>query len=185
MTVDAAIHAARAVRARLRDWLSEIGADSDDISDVVHAISEFVENAVEHGYATEVSDGVVVEASLAGDGNLHVSVIDRGQWKDYREGEQGRGRGLAMAEALVSQVQITHDAGGTTASVTHRLSRPANFVTDTMVSPVNLPAGNQFRIRLPGRRRGPHRRQRRRRRQHRVHSWTARSQSKAVPASHL
>jgi anti-anti-sigma factor len=134
MTVDATIHAARAVRARLRDWLSEIGADSDDISDVVHAISEFVENTVEHGYATEVSDGVVVEASLAGDGNLHVSVIDRGQWKDYRDGEQGRGRGLAMAEALVSQVQITHDAGGTTASVTHRLSRPANFVTDAMVS---------------------------------------------------
>ncbi len=134
MTVDATIRAARTVRARLREWLSEIGADSADISDVVHAISEFVENAVEHGYATEVSDGVVVEASLAGDGNLHASVIDRGQWKDYREGEQGRGRGLAMAEALVSQAHVKHGAGGTTASLTHRLSRTANFVTDTLVS---------------------------------------------------
>ena len=47
MTVDATLHAARAVRARLRDWLREIGAHSDDISDVVHAISEFVENTVE------------------------------------------------------------------------------------------------------------------------------------------
>jgi anti-sigma regulatory factor (Ser/Thr protein kinase) len=72
----------------------------------VHAISEFVENAVEHGYTTEVSDGVVVEASLAGDGNLHASVIDRGQWKDYREGEQGRGRALAMAEAEVSRALV-------------------------------------------------------------------------------
>ncbi len=63
MTLDATIHAARAVRCRLREWLSEIGADADDISDVVHAISELVENAVEHGYATEVSDGVVVEAT--------------------------------------------------------------------------------------------------------------------------
>ena len=134
MTVDATIRAARTVRARLREWLSEIGADSADISDVVHAISEFVENAVEHGYATEVSDGVVVEASLAGDGNLHASVIDRGQWKDYPEGEQGRGRGLAMAEALVSQAHVKHGAGGTTASLTHRLSRTANFVTDTLVS---------------------------------------------------
>ncbi len=134
MTLDATIHAARAVRARLREWLSDIGADSDDICDVVHAISEFVENAVEHGYATEVSDGIVVEASLAGDGNLYASVIDRGRWKDYRQGEKGRGRGLAMAEALVSQAQITHDAGGTTASVNHRLSRPANFVTETIVS---------------------------------------------------
>ena len=75
--------------AGLRQWLSEIGADADDISDVVHAISEFVENAVEHGYATEVPDGVVVEATLSGDGNLHASVTDHGQWKDHREGEAG------------------------------------------------------------------------------------------------
>ncbi|OIN81296.1 SpoIIE family protein phosphatase [Mycobacterium malmoense] len=138
ITVDATIDAARTVRARLREWLSEIGADVDDICDVVHAVSEFVENAVEHGYATDVSDrvpdGIVVEAALAGDGNLHAAVIDRGQWKDYREGEQGRGRGLAMAEALVSQAHVTHGAGGTTASLTHRLSRPANFVTDTVVN---------------------------------------------------
>jgi serine phosphatase RsbU (regulator of sigma subunit)/anti-sigma regulatory factor (Ser/Thr protein kinase)/anti-anti-sigma regulatory factor len=134
MTVDATIQAARVVRARLRQWLSEIGASTDDISDIVHAISEFVENAVEHGYATDVSDGIVVEASLAGDGSLYASVIDHGQWKDHREGEQGRGRGLAMAEALVSSAHVTHGPGGTTASLTHRLSRPANFVTDTLVS---------------------------------------------------
>ena len=134
MTLDATIQAARAVRARLRQWLSDVGAASDDISDIVHAISEFVENAVEHGYATEVSDGIVVEASLAGDGNLYASVIDHGQWKDHREGEQGRGRGLAMAEAVVYRAHVTHGPGGTTASLTHRLSRPANFVTDTLVS---------------------------------------------------
>jgi anti-anti-sigma factor len=97
-------------------------------------MSEFVENAVEHAYGTEVADGVVVEASLAGDGNLHASVIDRGQWKDYREGERGRGRGLAMAEALVSRAHVTYGPDGTTATLTHRLSRPANFVTDTLVS---------------------------------------------------
>ena len=134
MTLDATIQAARTVRTRLREWLSDVGAAPDDISDIVHAISEFVENAVEHGYATEVSDGIVVEASLAGDGNLHASVIDRGQWKDHREGEQGRGRGLAMAEALVSSAHLTHGPDGTTARLTHRLSRPANFVTDTLVN---------------------------------------------------
>ena len=134
MTVDATIQAARAVRGRLRQWLSDVGADSDDISDIVHAISEFVENAVEHGYGTEVSDGIVVEAALAGDGKLYASVIDHGQWKDHREGEQGRGRGLAMAEALVSSAHVTHRPDGTTATLTHRLSRPANFVTDTLVN---------------------------------------------------
>jgi anti-anti-sigma factor len=142
MVLDSTIRAARTVRARLREWLVEIGAGPDDICDVVHAVSELVENAVEHGYGTEVANGalkdalkdIVVEAALAGDGNLHASVIDHGQWKDYREGEPGRGRGLAMAEALVSEAQITHGADGTTASLTHRLSRPANFVTDTTVN---------------------------------------------------
>ncbi|OBH28015.1 PAS domain S-box protein [Mycobacterium sp. E342] len=134
ITVDATIQAARAVRGRLRQWLSDVGAASDDISDIVHAISEFVENAVEHGYATEVFDGIVVEASLAGDGKLYASVIDHGQWKDHREGEQGRGRGLAMAEALVSSAHVTHGPDGTTARLTHCLSRPANFVTDTLVN---------------------------------------------------
>lgn len=134
MTLDATIHTARTVRARLREWLAEVGAHSDDICDVVHAVSEFVENAFEHGYADELAGGIVIEASLAGDGNLYASVIDQGQWKDYRDGEKGRGRGLAMAEALVSHARITHDPAGTTASVVHRLARPANFVADTVIS---------------------------------------------------
>ncbi|MBW0015731.1 SpoIIE family protein phosphatase [Mycobacterium sp.] len=135
ITLDATIHAARTVRTQLREWLKDIGADDDDICDVVHAVSEFVENAVEHGYANGVAGTVAVETTLAGDGNLHASVIDHGQWKDHREGERGRGRGLAMAEALVSQARIAHGPGGTTATLTHRLSRTANFVTDTSVSP--------------------------------------------------
>ncbi|OBK28161.1 PAS domain S-box protein [Mycobacterium asiaticum] len=136
---DATIHAARAVRAKLRQWLTEIGADDTDTSDVVHAVSEFVENAVEHGYGTEVPGGVIVEASLGGDGMLRASVVDRGEWKDHREGEKGRGRGLAMAEALVTESHVKHSLDGTTATLAHRLSRPANFVSDPMVSRTNRP----------------------------------------------
>jgi len=154
MTLDATLHAARAVRSRLRDWLRGIGAHSDDISDVVHAISEFVENTVEHGYGTDVPDGVVVDAWLTGDGNLHVAVIDRGTWKDHRAGEQGRGRGLAMAEALVSHAVVTRGNNGTTATVTHRLTRPANFVTDTIAprAPRQRPINSEFAsvLREPG-----------------------------------
>lgn len=39
-----------------------------------------------------------------------------------------------MAEALVSEAHVSHGPEGTTASVTHRLSRPANFVADSLVS---------------------------------------------------
>ena len=127
---------------------------------MVHAISEFVENAVEHGYGTEVSDGVVVEASLSGDGNLHAAVIDHGQWKDHREGEQGRGRGLAMAEALVSQALVTPWRPWNDGQLTHRLSRPANFVTDTIVSRATYrrAINSEFVSTVGGRR--PHHRQR-------------------------
>jgi len=149
LTLDANLHTARTVRAHLRTWLSEIGADPDETSDVVHAVSEFVENAVEHGYGTAAShepQEIIVEAALAGDGNLYASVADYGTWKDYRAGEKGRGRGLAMAEALVSQAQITHRAGGTTASLVHRLSRPVDFVADTLVTrvPHRRATGSEF-----------------------------------------
>ncbi|WP_205874009.1 SpoIIE family protein phosphatase [Mycobacterium camsae] len=136
---DATIHAARGIRAKLREWLSEIGADSADVSDVVHAISEFVENAVEHGYGTEVTDGLIVEASLGGDGLLRASVIDRGEWKDHRDGEKGRGRGLAMAEALVTESHVTHSLDGTTATLSHRLTRPVNFVIDPVANRIAHP----------------------------------------------
>ncbi|QLL06026.1 SpoIIE family protein phosphatase [Mycobacterium vicinigordonae] len=138
ITTDATIHAARRVRAALREWLSEIGAEPGDISDVVHAVSEFVENAVEHGYRTNVPDGIVVSSELGGDGMLRASVIDRGTWKDHRDGERGRGRGLAMAEALVTESHVTHGPDGTTATLTHRLTRPATFVSDSVVSRVNF-----------------------------------------------
>ncbi|MHA7649597.1 SpoIIE family protein phosphatase [Mycobacterium sp. ML4] len=136
---DATIHAARGIRAKLREWLTEIGADASDISDVVHAVSEFVENAVEHGYRTEVSGGLIVEASLGGDARLRASVIDHGEWKDHREGEKGRGRGLAMAEALVTESHVTHSLDGTTASLSHRLTRPVNFVSDPVPSRIGQP----------------------------------------------
>ncbi|OBI95869.1 SpoIIE family protein phosphatase [Mycobacterium asiaticum] len=138
ITADGTVHAARQIRAQLRKWLSEIGAEDTDISDIVHAVSEFVENAVEHGYSDEVTGGVVVEANLSGDGKLRASVVDRGQWKDHREGARGRGRGLAMAEALVTESHVSHGPDGTTASLTHRLSRPANFISDPVISRVTI-----------------------------------------------
>ena len=170
MTLDATLHAARAVRSRLRDWLSEIGAHDDDISDVVHAISEFVENAVEHGYTTEVPDGVVVDASLTGDGNLHVAVIDRGKWKDHRERRagprprpgDGRSAGVPCARHPGRGRNHCHcDAPShATGELRHRHHR----------HPGTSAAPDQLRIRLSAPRTRPYRGHRRRRLQHRSHS---------------
>ncbi len=150
MTVDATINSARTVRAQLRDWLSEIGADSADASDVVHAISEFVENAAEHAYSVETPDGIDVRAALDSDGILRATVSDRGQWKAPRselDPTRSGGRGLAVADALVFQTRVTHDSGGTTAALNHRLTRPARIVTDPRVSPVDDSRGIDYEFR--------------------------------------
>jgi anti-anti-sigma factor len=151
ITADASAPAAPTIRTQLRRWLRRVGAGDADTTAVVAAVSEFVDNAAEHAYPTGVRDGIVVEATLQSDAMLRASVIDRGHWQPPRAGT-GRGRGLAMAEGLVWQTSITHTAAGTTAALTHRLSRPARIVTDAHLGPpATQPVVDyQFRASLNG-----------------------------------
>jgi anti-anti-sigma factor len=133
LVVDADPHAARVVRSGIREWLQHVGADPFDNAAIVHAVSEYVENAAEHAYPAAVDAGIVVWAELGDDGNVRVSVADHGQWQDRPGGASNRGRGLAMAAAFVTDARVAHDAAGTTATLTHRLSRTARIVTDPRV----------------------------------------------------
>lgn len=150
MTLGATVDAARTVRARLRDWLSEIGAGPQAVADVVHAMSEFVENAAEHAYADGATGDIVVQAVLSGDGVLRASVADHGRWKEPRPEDdptRSGGRGLAVAKALVSEITIIRRDDGTTAQLTHRLTRPARIVTDPKVMPVVDERGADYEYR--------------------------------------
>jgi anti-anti-sigma factor len=137
ITADARVQAAQAIRAQLRDWLGRVGAGKADTMAVVHAVSEFVENAAQHAYPIEVAGGIVVEAALGSDGILRASVVDQGRWQEPRGDDRrlARGRGLAMAQALVAQTSVTHSRAGTTAALTHPLSRPARIVADSQFNP--------------------------------------------------
>lgn len=136
LTLDADIAAASVARAALRDWLSAIGTVDSDRTVIVHAISEFVENSVEHGYDAPTADGVVVQASLDDRGQLQASVIDHGRWKTASVISNGRGRGLMLADALLTDTQVVTSDSGTTARLTHRLYRPARIGTDPGIVPV-------------------------------------------------
>lgn len=136
LTLDADIGAAREVRAALRTWLSDIGADDMDVLIIVQIICEFVENSFEHGYRSIPADGIDVEATLDDDGMVHASVTDRGQWKTPPADPGTRGRGLMLADALATESPVVGSDCGTTASITHRLSRPARIVADPNVVPV-------------------------------------------------
>jgi serine phosphatase RsbU (regulator of sigma subunit)/anti-sigma regulatory factor (Ser/Thr protein kinase) len=123
VAVGAAPQAAGTVRAQLREWLAAVGVDSTDMVIIVQTLSEFVENAAQHAYRPEVSGPITVEAALGSDGKLRASVIDRGQWKPRDDAAAPiGGHGLAIAAAFVTETQVTHDDGGTTAAFTHRLT---------------------------------------------------------------
>ena len=103
---------------------------------IVQIICEFVENSFEHGYRSTPGDGIDVEATLDDDGMVHATVTDRGQWKTPSADPGMRGRGLMLADALATESRVVGSDTGTTASITHRLSRPARIVTDPNVAPV-------------------------------------------------
>jgi anti-anti-sigma factor len=145
LTVAATVHAAREVRGPLRAWLSDIGADEVDVMILVQILCEFVENSFEHGYRSTIAGPIDVEATLDGHGMVHASVSDRGQWKAPSADPGMRGRGLMLADALATESRIVGSDSGTTASITHRLCRPARIVIDQNVVPVTeRPAAHEF-----------------------------------------
>lgn len=127
-------HAGAAVRQALRTWLPALGTADDDIVLLEHAVSEYVDNTAEHAYAGQEPGTLTVHGALSDDGQVQVTVTDRGRWQNRAERPRSRGRGLQMAEALVSHTSVTHDADGTTAVATHRLRRPAHIVTDQQIA---------------------------------------------------
>jgi anti-sigma regulatory factor (Ser/Thr protein kinase) len=99
------------LRTGLRDFLAQLGAGPDDISDILVAVIEAATNAIEHAGLGD--DGVVtVEAEHVPPGMLTFVVSDPGRW---REGSSDpyRGRGIAIMHRLMDHVAITRAAEGT------------------------------------------------------------------------
>lgn len=97
-----------AVRTRLTQWLRSVGASRAQAADVVLACHEACANAVKH--ASRADSSFVVEAALTGE-QLVLTVRDQGVWQPPPP--QQRGRGLALIEALMTEVEISADAQGT------------------------------------------------------------------------
>jgi anti-sigma regulatory factor (Ser/Thr protein kinase) len=109
-------------RRQLRQWLRDCGADEQTIADVLIASGEAVANAMEHAYDFSPSETVEVTVSLRGD-RLEVVVRDHGGWKPPGARESDRGRGFPIIRALMENVEVDPDAGGTTVRLETRLRR--------------------------------------------------------------
>ena len=105
------------LRQRIGRFLDTAGADEQERFEITLAVSEAAMNAIEHAYGP--SDGRVrPERHASAAGEFHAEVRDSGRWRERRSDD--RGRGLAIIEALMDDVQVSAEPTGTTV----RMRRP-------------------------------------------------------------
>lgn len=107
-------HEVAPVRHQLREWLQGSGFDEDEASDLVLAVSEAVNNSVEHAYPAPARGTVEVRAQVGEDGTVDIDVSDHGQWRVPPPALTSRGRGLLLMRESVDEVVIDRSARGTT-----------------------------------------------------------------------
>jgi anti-sigma regulatory factor (Ser/Thr protein kinase) len=114
-----------AFRQSLRRWLSEAGAEDDEVQDIVMAVNEACQNAIEHAYGLTPEPFTVTLA--AEDGEVVVTVRDRGGWRDRISDD--RGRGLPLMRALMDAVEIEQRPSGSTVTLRRALRAGAKAST--------------------------------------------------------
>ncbi len=108
------------LRRRLRTWLWHHRVESDESEEIVLAVSEACNNAIEHAY--ENREGTLrVSVRLEADVVLAL-VSDQGSWRDEQPSAD-RGRGKLLMSRLMDTAEIDTDATGTRVSMERRLRR--------------------------------------------------------------
>jgi anti-sigma regulatory factor (Ser/Thr protein kinase) len=118
------------VRHQLREWLHGGGFTEDEAGDLVLAISEAVNNSIEHAYPEPGHGTIEVRAEVDRDGGITVDVVDHGQWRVPPPSLTTRGRGLLLMRESVDDVEINRSASGTTVRL-RKARSPAPTTADT------------------------------------------------------
>ena len=92
------------LRRRLSAWLTRRDVPASDVAEIVLAVGEACNNAVEHAYAQRPGD--VWIGVHEDDGVLRITVEDRGNWRPDERGDDTRGRGISIMHTLMHAVTI-------------------------------------------------------------------------------
>jgi serine phosphatase RsbU (regulator of sigma subunit)/anti-sigma regulatory factor (Ser/Thr protein kinase) len=103
-------------------WLSDVGASEQEIGEIALATSEACANAIEHAYSPGSAE-FVVRATRSAPRGVLVTVSDRGQWREPRG--VNRGRGLQLMEGLMDSVEVDRQVHGTAVTLARRLETAA------------------------------------------------------------
>lgn len=114
------------LRQELADWMGAAGAGEEDVLAVTLAVSEAVENAIEHGYR-DAPGTVGVEGELDGDGRVSFTITDRGRWRTPPVDPKHRGRGMSMIRQCVDNVELESLEPGTAVQFDRELRRAPVF----------------------------------------------------------
>lgn len=124
---------AHRLRHEAASWLAGLDMDDDDREQVLAAVNEAVENAVEHAYprdtgppaVTEPSTGTIELTLWVERDAVNVQVTDHGHWPEVpgTPAQPGsttpRGRGIVLMHRSVDSVSIRHDTAGTVVVLRH------------------------------------------------------------------
>jgi serine phosphatase RsbU (regulator of sigma subunit)/anti-sigma regulatory factor (Ser/Thr protein kinase) len=122
MEIEIPAHPAMLVgmRRRIQAWLTLRGLSEDERADIVLAVSEACNNAVEHAY--EQNEGTI-RLVLEHDADLlEITVQDFGKWRPAQPSYE-RGRGTSIMKSLMDDAEVLHDHRGTHVTLARRLTR--------------------------------------------------------------
>jgi anti-sigma regulatory factor (Ser/Thr protein kinase) len=125
-------------RHRLRTWMNQLGLGQAQGYDLLLAVGESVNNAIEHASARDPRRFVAIEA-FADEHRVEVSVTDTGRWsKDTAVSRRTdeRGRGLTLIHGLSDRVDTVRGPLGTRVTMTF-IRRPAEAETPAQPSGVS------------------------------------------------
>jgi PAS domain S-box-containing protein len=104
------------IRHDLHVWLAGHRVAEQPAANVVLAVAEVLANAVEHAGAS--AGGISLHAEHLGGRQFRVVVTDGGRWREPAAvPDPVRGRGLAIARALVDHVEVDSTPAGTTVTL--------------------------------------------------------------------
>lgn len=111
------------LRGEVRGWLADLDIDEDTRERVLTAVSEAVDNAVEHAYPDDAEGTVELTLWVEPDA-VNVSVVDHGAWHEASTpaapgSHAPRGRGIVLMHRSVDSVSIRHTDDGTTVALRH------------------------------------------------------------------
>jgi serine phosphatase RsbU (regulator of sigma subunit) len=112
------------LRATLRRWLTQTGANDIEVFELLTACGEACTNAIRHASGPLGADFEVEARKI--EGGVEIRVRDQGKWREPR-GDVG-GRGLPIIEAYVDELNVMPSPAGTEVRMRRRLSPDGELV---------------------------------------------------------